>query len=192
MKITQTSRCLFLSFSLLFGSLANAERVASKERWEHHSIKAKVESIDLDTRKVTLRSAEGSLYTITVDERVKRLNQVKPGDTISTDFYHAIKAEFRNPTLAELQVPIMAVADGAISAEGEIPAGAVVTGIKAVVTIEAISRYDMSVTVRDALGDYTTFAAEDEIFLQQLSIGEFVIITSLKTMAISLEVASNE
>ena len=190
MRITKIAFYLLITAAVTCGSIASAQRSAPRAKLTHISVKAFVEAVDLENRKLTLRSEDGSVETISVGEEVKRLDEVNPGDSIVTDFYQAVTVEFRNPTLAELESPIMAVADGAVSEDGDIPAGVVVTGGKAIVTIEAISRYDMTVTVRDMLGDYTTIPVEDEILLQDLSIGQFLTITILESMAISLEIAS--
>jgi Cu/Ag efflux protein CusF len=45
-------------------------------------VTARVEGIDYDTRKVTLRGPDGNTRVVTVDPRVQRLNEVKPGDEI--------------------------------------------------------------------------------------------------------------
>ncbi len=158
-----------------------------KEKWEHISIKASVHSINLETRKLTLRDPDAGLYTITVDPSVKRLGEVKEGDIISTDIYRYIGAEFRNPTLEELKTPIEILLTAAKVPEDVDPAGGVGVMFKAVVTIEAVSRIDMSVTVQNSEGDYTTFPIEDESLIQQLNVGAFVIITQAEAIVLSLE-----
>jgi hypothetical protein len=45
-------------------------------------VTARVEGIDYGTRKVTLRSPDGFARVVTVDPRVQRLNEVKPGDEV--------------------------------------------------------------------------------------------------------------
>lgn len=43
---------------------------------------AKVEAVDYAARTVTLRGPEGNRRVVKVDDRVKRLNDVKPGDEV--------------------------------------------------------------------------------------------------------------
>ena len=45
-------------------------------------VTARVEGIDHGTRKVTLRGPEGNTRVFTVDPRVQRLDEVKPGDEV--------------------------------------------------------------------------------------------------------------
>ena len=45
-------------------------------------VTARVEAIDPATRTVTLRGPDGGTKTIKVDERVQRLDEVKPGDEV--------------------------------------------------------------------------------------------------------------
>src|SRR4051812_2869681 len=51
------------------------------------SITAKVEAIDPAKREVTLKGPLGNVVTFVVDQRVKRLNEVKVGDEVTADYY---------------------------------------------------------------------------------------------------------
>ena len=62
------------------------------------SITASVEAIDHKTREVTLKGPLGNTVTFTVDQRVKRLNEVKVGDLVEADYYVSVAAEVRKPT----------------------------------------------------------------------------------------------
>src|SRR5262245_53725351 len=57
------------------------------------TVTASVESIDLEKREVTLKGPLGNSVTFTVDQRVKRLNEVKVGDLIQADYYVSFAAE---------------------------------------------------------------------------------------------------
>ena len=49
------------------------------------TVDAKVQSIDYDTREVTLKGPLGNEVTFTVDKKVKRLNEIKVGDVVEAD-----------------------------------------------------------------------------------------------------------
>src|SRR5512146_546414 len=51
------------------------------------SVRATVEAIDLNTREVSLKGPLGNVVTLVVDEKVKRLNEVKVGDAVTADYY---------------------------------------------------------------------------------------------------------
>jgi len=55
---------------------------------------AKVEAIDYDKRLVTLLGPQGNRRTVKVDERVKRLNEVKPGDEVVVRHTEAVAIAF--------------------------------------------------------------------------------------------------
>src|SRR5215470_2194043 len=55
---------------------------------------AKVEAIDYDKRLVTLLGPQGNRRTVKVDESVKRLNEVKPGDEVVVRHTEAVAIAF--------------------------------------------------------------------------------------------------
>jgi len=56
-------------------------------------IQARVDAIDYNDRTVVLTGPEGNSVTLTVDERVKRLNEVKVGDIVVVGYTQALAAE---------------------------------------------------------------------------------------------------
>jgi len=61
------------------------------------TIKATVESIDYETRVVTLKGPEGKLSTLTVDESALGLKKVKVGDEVVARYTQAIAISVRTP-----------------------------------------------------------------------------------------------
>jgi len=61
------------------------------------TLKATVEAIDYDTRMLVLRGPEGNTLTTRVDDRVTRLNEVKPGDEIVVQYTRAFAISVREP-----------------------------------------------------------------------------------------------
>ena len=57
--------------------------------------KAKVESVNQDTREVTLKKSDGSKVTIKVPDTVRNLAQVKPGDTVKAKYSESIALDIR-------------------------------------------------------------------------------------------------
>jgi hypothetical protein len=55
---------------------------------------AKVEAIDYDKRTVTLMGPQGNRRMVKVDESVKRLNEVKPGDEVVVRYTEAVAIAF--------------------------------------------------------------------------------------------------
>ncbi len=78
-----------------------AQKPLSAERTILVSVTAKVEAIDQAKREVTLKGPLGNVVTFVVDERVKRLNEVKVGDEVTADYYVSLAGELRAPTKEE-------------------------------------------------------------------------------------------
>jgi len=55
---------------------------------------ARVEAIDYDKRTVTLVGPQGNRQVVKVDESVKRLNEVKPGDEVVVRHTEALAIAF--------------------------------------------------------------------------------------------------
>ena len=73
----------------------------SAERSLLVTVTAKVEAVDQAKREVTLKGPLGNVVTFVVDERVKRLKEVKVGDEVTADYYVSLAGELRAPTEEE-------------------------------------------------------------------------------------------
>jgi len=56
-------------------------------------VQVRVDAIDYDNRTVVLTGPEGNSFKLAVDERVKRLNEVKVGDIVVVGYTQALAAE---------------------------------------------------------------------------------------------------
>jgi hypothetical protein len=60
-------------------------------------VKASVVAIDYQTRKVTLKGPEGKVINVTAGPEVKRLNEVKVGDSVVARLTRAVSIEVSKP-----------------------------------------------------------------------------------------------
>ena len=60
-------------------------------------VKASVVAIDYQTRKVTLKGPEGYVINVTAGAKVRRLNEVKVGDSVVARLTRAVSIEVRKP-----------------------------------------------------------------------------------------------
>ena len=60
-------------------------------------VKATVVAIDYQTRKVTLKGPEGNIVNVTAGPEVKRLSEVKPGDSVVARLTRAVSIEVSKP-----------------------------------------------------------------------------------------------
>jgi hypothetical protein len=61
------------------------------------TVSATVESVDLDKRIVELRRADGSVVRIPVSPEVRRLAEVKKGDTVAVQYTRQVALSIRKP-----------------------------------------------------------------------------------------------
>jgi len=67
------------------------------------------------------------------------------------------------------------------------PAAILGAVVKAVVTVEVINRPEMIVTVKGPRGNYVSIPVEDKALIEQLHVGEVVVLTYAEAVALSLQ-----
>jgi hypothetical protein len=195
----------FLSYCILCGALWAASQctglrageqtsttTAGREEAVLVSVTASVESIDLAKREMTLKGPLGNTVTFTVDQRVKRLDEVKVGDLVRADYYVSIAAELRKPTAEEEKTPLVVIDAAAKAPPGTAPAAGGLRRFKVVTTVEGLDRPTETITVKGPGGNYLTARVADPSRLTQLRIGEKIIVTYTEALAISLEKAEKK
>lgn len=148
------------------------------------TLEAKVEKVDQENRKVTLKGPEGKTVTIDVAEDVKNLPQVEVGDLVTVKYIEAVTMKVLSPEDAE--VGLTAVADEKSAKLGEKPAGVVVEEVTLVVTIEAIDKEQQLVTLKGAEGNTKTVKARNPENLEKVKVGDKVRIIYTRALGISV------
>lgn len=151
------------------------------------TLTASVEAIDHAKREVTLKGPLGNTVTFSVDQRVKRLNEVKVGDLVEADYYLSFAAELRKPTPEEEKTPFVVLDAAGKAPPGTSPAAGGLRRFKVVATIEGLDRPTQTITVKGPQGNYVTARVADPSRLTQMRIGENIIVTCTEALAISLE-----
>ena len=177
--------CSFLTTPLLGQDLDST--IEPRERLSLVTSQGTITDIAKETREVTLKGANGELVTVTAGPEVKRFDEIAVGDIITFDYYTYLKAEFRKPTAAEEAEPLVIMEGEDKAPAGEAPAAAIGEMIKAVVTIEVLNRPQMFAVVEGPNGNYLTIPMQDAAFMEQLHIGQVVILTYAEAIAVSLE-----
>ncbi len=156
------------------------------------TVTATVEAIDYTNREVTLKGPLDNKVTFTVDQRVKRLNEVQVGDLVEADYYVSIAAEVRQPTPEEEKTPIVLLDAAGKSPPGTSPAAGGLRRFKVVTTIEGLDRLTKTITVKGPLGNYLTARVLHPERLTQVRIGDNVVITYTEALAIGLRKAQKK
>ena len=166
-----------------------AAKPLSAERAMLVTVTAKVQAIDSAKREVTLKGPLGNVVTFAVDERVKRLNEVKVGDEVTADYYISLAGELRAPTEEEKKSPLTILAGAARAPKDTAPAGGALRAFKVVATVIGLDLPTQSLTLEGPLGNSGTIRAENVDKLKQLRLGDTVIVTYTEALAISLQKA---
>jgi hypothetical protein len=159
----------------------------SGERSSTVSVSGKVEGIDLATREITLKDASGDTVTFTVDKSVKRLDEVKVGDTVSADYYVSVAGEVRPPTDEEKAHPLVVVESGGRAPTGSAPAAGAVRTIRVVAKVVAIDLPAQTVTLQGPNGNTGAITIEHPENLKRIHLGDNVVVTYTEALAVSLE-----
>ena len=184
MKTNYLIMAMLLLASVVF---AQEEKRPPREKWFKEAVEGTITEINKETRDITLMGDKGNLVTFTASDAVQRFDELAVGDVIAFEYWTYIKAEFRRPTMEELAEPLQMVAEAGKAPEDMDPRAMVGAVVKAVVSIEVINRPYMLVTVRGPQGNYTTLPVEDPALIEQLNVGEIVILTYAEAFVVELE-----
>jgi Na+-transporting methylmalonyl-CoA/oxaloacetate decarboxylase gamma subunit len=145
---------------------------------------ATVQAIDLPNRVVTLKDEKGKVFDLKVSEKAKNLPQVKVGDVVVAKFYESIAFEVKKPGDAVGTSSTQAVT---AAKPGERPAGMVANQVTVIATVEDISPKKTYVTLRGPDGKTADVKVRDPKNLENVKVGDQVIITYTEAVAISVE-----
>jgi len=182
-KVWVTSVGVMVMLSLLAGGCATDREKPTVERTRLEEINATVEKIDLEKRMVTLRAPMGNVLTLTVDERVRNLPQVKVGDQVVVKYYQSLAVR-----MAEPGDPMSTSTSGVVAAKpGEMPAGGAGRQVTVTATVQAINRKDPAIALMGPGGDVVTVRVMDPKNLEKVKVGDKLLITYTESLAISVE-----
>jgi hypothetical protein len=145
---------------------------------------ATVEAVDLEKRIVTLRRADGSLFDLTVGEEVRNLPQVKVGDQVVVKYHESIAIQVTKPGAAEGSEVKETVAR---AKPGQKPAGMVAKQVTVTATIEKIDKKKMMATLKGPEGKVVDVKVRNPKNLENVKVGDQVIITYTEAVAVSVE-----
>ncbi len=152
---------------------------------------ATVDKVDLKGRHLTLKTERGKTFTIEVPDSVKRLDEIKPGDRITVDYYESVGVSLKKaegsaqPGAGETTVTERRA--------GKLPSGAVAHTVTATVEVMAIDRANNKVMVKRPNGDIDTIDVTDPAMqadLANLKEGDRIQATYTEAAAISVQRSS--
>jgi len=145
---------------------------------------ATVEAIDLEKRLVTLRRADGSVFDLAVGKEARNLPQVKVGDEVVVKYHQSIAVQVTKPGAAEGSQVKETVTR---AKPGEKPAGAVAKQVTVTATVEKIDKKKMIATLKGPEGKVVDVKVRDPKNLENVNVGDQVVITYTEAVAVSVE-----
>jgi len=179
-----------LTFTLAGNASADEKKTAAPEKVgtsESVMVKATVEAVDTASRTVTLKGPRGKSFTVSVDEKVRNLSDLKVGDEVVAKYFEAFAFELKKPGEAVPGKSVREVADPAGPGGKRAAFGG--REVTVVATIEAINANKGTVTLRGPEGKSVEVTAKDPKNLKKVKVGDLVEITYTEALAISIEAA---
>jgi hypothetical protein len=144
-----------------------------------------VQAVDKETRTLTLKGADGTIETIYVPSQVQRFDDVAAGDTITVETQEGLLLEYQ--PAGSPDVKPTAVVDGARATDGPSPSAAAAATVRSSVTITGIDTGTRIVEFQNLDGDKYHVKAGPEIAIEKLAVGDRLIATYGRAVAITLE-----
>jgi hypothetical protein len=168
---------------------AAPQKPLTVDEWMDAVVTAKVKAIDHTTRRVTLRNDAGREQTFVVDPAVRRLSEVRAGDSVKANYKAHLLAELRPPTADETANPIAIVEAAGRASPDRAPAAGAIQGMRVVTTVEAVDVPNMRVTLRGPMGDLAVVKGRNPDNVKRLRVGDTIVITYTEALVLSLEKA---
>ncbi len=152
---------------------------------DYTMIRATVVKVDLAAREVELKDEAGKAFTISVGEKVKNLDQLRPGDVVVASLTESIAYEVKAPGKGKPGESV--VSSGDAGKPGQKPEGTAKTVTTKAVTVTAIDEKKPSITFRDAKGATKTLVVKEPSRLVGVKVGDVVEVTYTESLAYSVE-----
>jgi len=147
---------------------------------------ATVEAVDMASREVTLRLADGKLMSFIAGDEVRNLAQVEVGDQVIVEYSIGMIMAL-NPSGSAIRSRVDRVETGRAE-PGQKPAGIVRKTVEVTATIVAVDQQARTVTLKGPLRTVTLPVAED-INITKLKVGDQVDAVYQESLAISVQPA---
>jgi hypothetical protein len=110
------------------------------------TVKATVESIDVANRQLTLKGPHGKVFPLTVDPKVRNLEQVKVGDHVVVRYFEALSLTLKKDG-KELRGSTQQT-DSVRTPKGDRPGGAVAREVQVTADVIAVNAKTQTLTLK--------------------------------------------
>lgn len=148
------------------------------------TIHGKIVGVDRSKKLVKLEGPQGEKITLKV-ENPYNLKAAKVGEPVVTRFYEVVTIRTKKPGET---VPVASLQGGIATARpGGVPGAVAEQQGSLLVTVEAIDEAKGTATVKAPDGTVETVKARDPGNLKRLKVGDELVVTLARALAISLE-----
>ncbi|MDN5872727.1 MAG: hypothetical protein L0H73_18740 [Nitrococcus sp.] len=165
---------------------AAASEPPGEIEWQSVSAEATVKAIDYKTRMVSLENEDGTTLEIKAGPAVKRLDEIKAGDSVALTYYESLAMNIVPKAEAGQMQASMTESKGR-APKTQSPAGIEVREIDAIVEITAIDKKAETVSVKGPEGNVVTVHARHPENLDKIKVGDEVYIAYTEAVAIAIE-----
>jgi Cu/Ag efflux protein CusF len=187
---------LVLAIALTTAALAQPQDVAHSSTVsstahelgrEDQMITATVVQVDQQSRFVTLRGPKGKEVTIEAGPEVQNLDQLKPGDQVTTHYQSAVALEILPADSAQAGTEVQGGV--ATAAKGDKPGGVAGQSVTVTSKLTAVDLKHHTVTLTGADGQQRVIEVKDparQAQMKKLKVGDMVRITYVEALAITV------
>ena len=154
---------------------------------ETTSIEARVDAVDVKTRRMTVTGPHGKTLTLRVGPDVKDLDRVKPGDQLVVRYFESLALFVRKA--AEPRAATEGTAVQVIS-KGKRPVAVAVDTVEFKGTVEAIDYAKRRVTLKGPEGKTRTIKVDPSVKrLDEVKKGDQIVVRHTEAIAFSVRKA---
>jgi outer membrane protein len=146
---------------------------------------ATVAAIDMTTRVVTLRRADGTTFSVVAGPDVRNLPQLRVGDSVTLDYVDVLTVELKKGGTGA-PASIVARTDATRTELGQRPGGAVVKETKIVADVIAVDSANQRVTLRGPQGNQVVLPVRDRAQFNLIRVGDQIEADYVEAVALSV------
>ena len=170
---------------------AQAEGMGGSGSSDTITVRARVKSVNLKTRHVTLVGPQGNSFVVAVGPEVRNLAQVKPGSMVIAHYHasvvYVLAAPGSSPPPDTLSVA------GGRAAPGQMPAGAVGTRLVITGLVVGVDPVGHTISVVDPKGGavrtFDVVDPERQRQLARVNVGDTITAVYTEAVAVAIEPA---
>ena len=152
---------------------------------------ARVQSVDLKDRELTLQDKAGNLFTLDVPPEVRRLAEIKAGDLLVVQYSQALALELsKTRSDGGISVRKSTLSVGR-AGKDQSPAGVVRENVQVLANVIAIDPASRKVTIKGAVHTVVLKVPEN-INLDEIKVGDEVLAAYIQELVMNIEPAPPE